>query len=112
MVELLQIDGESLVELGDGSGQDDGAARGILLHHIEAMIAGKGPDGGDVVGISAELPREVVAAEAVWRRGALGRGQRQGAGVPLRPGGDNKDAGVGQRGRAVRLERCGAGDCL
>src|SRR6185369_18042673 len=37
------------------------------------MIAGEGPDGGDVVGVSAELPREVVAAETAWRRFTFGQ---------------------------------------
>ncbi len=63
MLESLQLHGESLVELGDGAGQDDGAPSGVFLHHREPLRGGELPDRREIGAVGAKLSREVLASE-------------------------------------------------
>jgi hypothetical protein len=63
MLECLQIHPECVVELSNRAGENDGAARRVLLDDDETLCVGKLSDHGNVCGIGAELPGKLFAAQ-------------------------------------------------
>ena len=71
--ELLEVDAERLIELGDRSRKNDGAARRVLLHDREVVALGESRDRGHVGRSSPEFLRQVGVLHMARRSLAGGK---------------------------------------